>query len=145
MANKGRESFTVESQEFRAIQLENVYERLSGGKVVGGFGDKGKDIIVENTPGVAMFQVKNSWVFAREFLKETTRKLLNKEKMEFIPIVVGDPGQHTWEEISKSLIEYGGWIGDDVDDMEGNRQKVLDGIKDIRNKVEMMSRSTSRK
>ncbi len=139
MNKKGLESFTVESAEFRGTELEKSYAELLGGKIVGGFGDKGKDIVIENVPGVADIQVKNSWTNARKFLGECLHH------KNFIPIVVGDPGQHGKEEIFESLIENGGWIGDDVDDMGGSKEKALAGIKEIRNQIENMQSASTKK
>lgn len=130
MNKKQLESFSVESAEFRGTELEKTYEKLLDGKIVGGFGDKGKDILIENVPGIAIIQVKSSWHYAREFLKNSL------QYDNFIPIVVGDPGQHNKEEIFESIEKYGGWIGDDVDDLSGNKESALAGIRKVREEIE---------
>jgi hypothetical protein len=130
MNKRQPESFTVESPEFRGTELEKTYKNLLDGEIVGGHGDKGKDILIENVPGVAIIQVKNSWFYARDHLKK------GLQFKNFIPIVVGDPGQHSKEEIFESIIENGGWIGDDVDDLGGSKEKALAGIKQVRDEIE---------
>ena len=110
--------------EFVGSELENTYAELFGGTVNGGFNDGGADILTDE-PGIPLFQVKSSWEAAMKFFAESARR------GEFIPIVVGDPGQHTKFEIMESILENGGWVGIDVPDRErkiANIGKLRDQI-----------------
>jgi hypothetical protein len=49
------------------------------------------------------------------------------ERKEFIPIVVGDFGQYSRDEILDSIRKNGGWVGPDVPD----REKTIEGINRI--------------
>jgi hypothetical protein len=107
----GYKSFSNESSDFRG-ELVKVYHELLGGILTDGEGDGGKDLIFENVPGVSSVQVKNSWDYAVTSLK------LSLDKKEYIPVVVGDPGRSTKENVFDSVRENGGFIGIDMGDVE---------------------------
>jgi hypothetical protein len=117
--------YSGESVESKGANLEQVYATLLGGKVFGGVGDGGLDIVLEDNPNVPILQVKSSQAAAKAFLAESLRK------MEFIPIVVGDPGRFAKEEILKSLFENGAWAGFD----EVDREKFIDSVRKIRDHI----------
>lgn len=114
--------FHNESKETRGTELEKVYSGLLGGKIVGGHQDGGIDIVFEDNPDIPLVQIKSSWPIAQKFLSDSVKF------KTFIPIIVGDPGQHTREEILESIIEKGGWAGVDVDD----REKIIEQISQVR-------------
>ena len=117
--------FSGESVESKGANLEQVYATLLGGKIIGGIGDGGLDVLLEDNPDVPILQVKSSQEAAKVFLKESLRK------MEFIPIVVGDPGRFTKEEILESLSKNGAWAGFD----EIDREKFIDNVKKTRDYI----------
>ncbi|MBU6370997.1 MAG: hypothetical protein KGH93_00825 [Patescibacteria group bacterium] len=114
-----------ETAEFRGQNLEEAYARILGGKIVGGFGDKGKDIVFEDEPGIGVIQVKSSGQGAMKFLAECV------DHKDFIPVVIGDPGQHPKDEIFQSIRNYGVFIGD-VTDLASSHQKTLELFKTTR-------------
>lgn len=117
--------YNNESVESKGANLEQVYATLLGGKIVGGIGDGGLDIVLEDDPNVPILQVKSSQEAAKAFLSESLRR------MEFIPIVVGDPGRFTKKEILKSLSENGAWVGFD----EIDREKFIISVRKIRDHI----------
>ncbi len=119
------------SVEYAGDELEQAYVKKLGGTYNGGRNDEGADIIFAERPlGISMLQVKSSWLYAKKFLD------IAKEKKEFIPVVIGDPGKHTDYEILSSVRDVGGWIGDDVNDFFPlTREEALQKIRDIRRKI----------
>jgi len=120
-----KKMYNNESVESKGANLEQVYATLLGGKIVGGIGDGGLDIVLEDDPNVPILQVKSSQEAAKAFLSESLRR------MEFIPIVVGDPGRFTKKEILKSLSENGAWVGFD----EIDREKFIISVRKIRDHI----------
>jgi predicted methyltransferase len=117
--------YSNESAETRGTNLERVYAELLGGKIVGGFDDGGLDIVLEDNPKVSIVQIKSSQAGAKDFLRESLKR------MEFVPIIVGDPGKYKKEEIIKSLSENGAWAGFDEED----REKFIASVKQIRDYI----------
>jgi len=126
-------TYTNESAETRGTELEKTYAKLLGGRIVGGFDDGGLDIVFDDVPEVPLIQVKSSWIIARKSLAKSL------EFMEFLPIVVSDPGQYKRGEIFKSIIDNGGWVGIGIDD----REKIIGQIKKVR--LEIFSRGERQK
>ena len=119
--------YSNESAEFRGKLEEEYAKHLKkyGAEVVGGFGDGGKDVSVEDFPGVTIFQVKNSWRYAAEFLDLSIRKFKT-----FIPIAVGDFGKDTPEQILNSIKENGGYVGFDEPQRELHL-KLISATRDL--------------
>ena len=107
------------SKEFIGAELERAYAEAFGGKVNGGFNDCGKDVVICDVT-VTVVQVRSSFPFALEFMKESLRR------HQFIPICVGEPGGR--EEMLKTLGQFGGWVGHNIPE----RQKILTGIQRVR-------------
>jgi len=105
------------SKEFVGDDYEVAYSQAFQGAVVGGFQDRGRDVAV---PGYGFVQVKASVMGARSFLSESLRR------RQFIPICIGEPGAAG--EMVKSLREFGGWVGRDIQ----HRMEILKGIAEVR-------------
>lgn len=101
---------------------EYAYVRLFNGKDIDGLKDGGKDVITNN-PKFPFIQVKSSWPEALRFLSKSV------EFKKFIPICIGEPG--TLEEVTASIIKYGGWIAKD----EFDREKKLINISKVRDYI----------
>ncbi len=121
---KTASAYSAESAEFRG-ELEKVYAKILGGRLVGGYRDGGTDVILDDNTELPFVQVKSSWPIAEEFLGESIRR------NEFIPIVIGDPGQHTKDEIIACVVENGGFAGLDVP----NPKRIVAGIKIVRDGI----------
>ena len=114
------------SSDFNGEELEEAYSAVIGGRVRGGFGDRGMDIIdvAKDIPAV---QVKSTWINAKRFLAES------RSRKEFIPILVGDYGQVTQNlksEILDSIRRYGGWVSHQIP--EPQRTEYLNEIADTK-------------
>jgi len=110
------------SPAWEGQERENAYASILHefhAKVVGGLNDNGGDIKLDH-PEIPVLQVKTSWEYAKDFLKESLRR------KKFIPIAVGEPGSS--KEMIDSILKFGGWIDRD----EPDREKKLDGIAKIR-------------
>ncbi len=105
------------SAQFTSDELEQAVAKVLGGKVQGGFGDKGKDVLVPEIGGV---QVKSSVTGAREFLG------VSLKRHQFIPLCVGEPGAK--REMIASLEKYGAWFGNDIP----NRVALLSQVAQVR-------------
>lgn len=80
-------------------ELEQAYARQLGWRVNGGFGDGGRDLV---GPMGEAIQVKSSVHHAIAFVRESLRR------REFIPVVVGEPGERS--EMLESIKKFGAWI-----------------------------------
>jgi hypothetical protein len=127
MNKKMYRQFDNESIDSKGNNLEQVYADLLGGEVTGGINDEGVDIFLKeiNKYDISVVQVKSSQIEARKFLLESIKR------NEFIPILVGDPGRYTKDEILKSLHENGAWIGFDED----NRQGFMNNVRVVREHI----------
>lgn len=105
------------SKQFVGDDYEAAYARVLNGRINGGFGDCGKDVVV---PGIGGVQVKASPAGAKEFLAISLRR--NK----FIPLCIGEPS--TKEEVLSSLKRFGAWIGKEIP----NRADLLAKISQVR-------------
>ncbi len=92
--------------EFRGRELEEAYARVFKGRVIGGFNDRGLDVLT-NDGEIPVVQCKGCMAFAKQFLAESFRR------KRFIPLCIGAPGAR--EEILASLRKFGAWIGRDID------------------------------
>jgi threonine dehydrogenase-like Zn-dependent dehydrogenase len=89
------------TREFVGLELEMAYARVLGGRVVGGFDDRGLDVTTCDN-SIPAVQVKSSIPLACKFLDESVRR------HQFIPVCVGEPG--TREAVLDSLRKFGAWI-----------------------------------
>lgn len=113
--------FGNESEESRGRELVLAYQEILGGEYFDGEHDGGCDLVLDN-PHLPV-QVKSSWNRkSQDFLAEAIRR------RTFIPMLIGDPGQHKREEIIGSIIEHGSWIGDDIP----NRTALMHNIEKVR-------------
>lgn len=118
MYNLNRIRDTGISPDSRGYELEQAYAELLGGKMTGGDGDGGKDII--GIPGIPKLQIKNTLPEAIRFFTESINRRY------FIPMAIGEPG--TPEEVRENIIKRGGWVGPNIP----NREKVYKGIEEVR-------------
>ncbi|MBL7661404.1 hypothetical protein JNK13_01510 [bacterium] len=121
------------SSEILGPNLEKAYACLLGVSPSGGFGDGGIDVPfpsqIAREFGARGFQVKSSFEGAKDFLA----KMVKFQRFTFIAI--GEPPQ-TAQELIKSFIEYGGWVGSEV----GGRREILQGIAVVQNTIAAMQK-----
>lgn len=110
-----------ESRESRGKELVLAYQEILGGEYYDGEHDGGCDLVLEE-PALPV-QVKSSWSRSTQhFLADAIKK------NTFIPMLIGDPGRHQKEEILRSLLEHGSWVGDDIP----NRLGLMNNIEKVR-------------
>ncbi|MEI7463308.1 MAG: hypothetical protein WCK03_02815 [Candidatus Taylorbacteria bacterium] len=118
------EMYSNESADTRGTELEKAYAEHLGCIVVGRIGDRGVDLICKTEPGVPIIQVKGSIEHTEEFLMKSLNKL------EYIPIVVGDFLQDSKEIIFEAVRKNGCYVGD-----VPNREKFSKKIMDMRDYI----------
>lgn len=109
--------YSGESSDFTGKELEEAYAKAFATKVVGGFDDRGKDIILPSGEGA---QVKSSVFETKKFLAESLRR------RDFIPMCIGLPGNS--EEMLASIKKFGAWVGEEVP----KRKELLEAVAKIR-------------
>jgi len=116
------------TKEFVGAELEKAWADFSGGVVIGGLGDRGRDVATKNSD-IPTFQVKGHPALAEKFL------LVSMKKREFIPIVVGEPPRYTketreseWTKVRNIIRQFGGYVALDIP----RRESFMGGIRRVR-------------